>query len=240
METIAYKGTLGYWLPFDAAKALAATFCYDVRYALTPLFGTDFISLCILPSDPDFARITIDSAIVKHSTEVANRLYDLSKTVSQACDQQTPSPYSLPKSASQKRRVGQVKTVAEENKFGTDKDCSDEDMDSPKTRFAEWTPLNAKQSAAPQKCDQSSPETKSTNRVLRSADSPKGLERKKSHRNKQISDSDQAEFPFQSSAETYDPLGQRIEPSGSIEDIQAAEILLLLSREDAALTNRRC
>lgn len=60
-------------MPFDAAKAIAATFCYKIRYALTPLFGLDFPTMCINPLDKvRFGHMIIDPAIVQKSTEMAN------------------------------------------------------------------------------------------------------------------------------------------------------------------------
>ncbi|KAF2116305.1 hypothetical protein BDV96DRAFT_658540 [Lophiotrema nucula] len=59
----------GYWVPYPAAKALAATFCYEIRYALTPIFGNDFLSLCIPPEDPLFAKFKIDLDIVRESID---------------------------------------------------------------------------------------------------------------------------------------------------------------------------
>ncbi|KPI35805.1 uncharacterized protein AB675_11088 [Cyphellophora attinorum] len=44
----------GYWIPYLAAKHIAATFCYRIRHALTPVFGLDFIDLCVPPSDLRF------------------------------------------------------------------------------------------------------------------------------------------------------------------------------------------
>jgi hypothetical protein len=59
-------------MPFEAAKAVAATFCWKIRFALTPLFGPDFPSMCILPEEKArFGRMIIDSAIVKEATESA-------------------------------------------------------------------------------------------------------------------------------------------------------------------------
>jgi hypothetical protein len=55
----------GYWIPFDAAKAVAATFCYSIRYALTPVFGPDFIETCIEPGSECFSRMTIDPRVVE-------------------------------------------------------------------------------------------------------------------------------------------------------------------------------
>ncbi|KAJ5679899.1 hypothetical protein N7462_008143 [Penicillium macrosclerotiorum] len=63
----------GYWMPFEAAKALAATFCWKIRFVLTPLFGNDFPELCI-PEDNHsrFANMVVDSDIVTRATELAN------------------------------------------------------------------------------------------------------------------------------------------------------------------------
>jgi len=52
-------------MPFEAAKAVAATFCWNIRYALTPIFGVEFLDLCTDCEDPAFKRFTIDECIVK-------------------------------------------------------------------------------------------------------------------------------------------------------------------------------
>jgi hypothetical protein len=52
----------GYWIPYLAAKHIAATFCYRIRHALTPVFGLDFIDLCVPPSDPRFGSKSIYSS----------------------------------------------------------------------------------------------------------------------------------------------------------------------------------
>ncbi|KAL1966207.1 hypothetical protein VTN77DRAFT_4759 [Rasamsonia byssochlamydoides] len=62
----------GYWMPFEAAKAVAATFCWRIRYALTPLFGRDFPAMCIPPQGAQFGKMVIDPAIVRRATESAN------------------------------------------------------------------------------------------------------------------------------------------------------------------------
>ncbi|KAH8689413.1 transcription regulator HTH, apses-type DNA-binding domain-containing protein, partial [Talaromyces proteolyticus] len=69
----------GYWMPFEAAKAVSATFCWNIRHALTPLFGKEFPSLCIPPDSPQFGKMVIDPDIVRRSTELANdyRLQEL-------------------------------------------------------------------------------------------------------------------------------------------------------------------
>ena len=81
----------GYWIPHAAAKAIAATFCYDIRFALTPVFGHDFPSICIKPGDEGFGDMTIDPAITKFCTEQARRFREQEASV-------TPmlTPLSLP------------------------------------------------------------------------------------------------------------------------------------------------
>ncbi|EEH41202.1 hypothetical protein PAAG_03488 [Paracoccidioides lutzii Pb01] len=63
----------GYWMPFEAAKAVAATFCWKIRYALTPLFGVEFLSICIPPEDSRFGRMVIDPSIVRDATNSARK-----------------------------------------------------------------------------------------------------------------------------------------------------------------------
>lgn len=59
-------------MPFDAAKALAATFCWKIRYALTPLFGNDFPAMCISPNDrKNYGRMVIPPEVIRRATETA-------------------------------------------------------------------------------------------------------------------------------------------------------------------------
>ncbi|KAI9710071.1 MAG: hypothetical protein M1828_002218 [Chrysothrix sp. TS-e1954] len=64
----------GYWMPFQAAKALAATFCWRIRHALVPLFGPDFVDCCIDPADPVYKRFTIEPIIIKHCASTMQAL----------------------------------------------------------------------------------------------------------------------------------------------------------------------
>lgn len=59
----------GYWMPFEAAKAIAATFCWKIRYALTPVFGPDFPKMCLRPESDGFGTMVIDHAITQRCTE---------------------------------------------------------------------------------------------------------------------------------------------------------------------------
>ncbi|CAG8292249.1 unnamed protein product [Penicillium nalgiovense] len=64
---------IGYWMPYEAAKAMAATFCWRIRYALTPLFGTEFPAMCIPPTDrKTHGRMVIPPEIVQRATSLSN------------------------------------------------------------------------------------------------------------------------------------------------------------------------
>ncbi|EED21134.1 APSES transcription factor Xbp1, putative [Talaromyces stipitatus ATCC 10500] len=67
----------GYWMPFETAKAVAATFCYSIRYALTPVFGADFPSQCLQPPDRLFGKMTIDPEVIKRATELSRKYCQL-------------------------------------------------------------------------------------------------------------------------------------------------------------------
>ena len=68
---------LGYWFPFAAARALAENFCWEIRYALTPIFGRDFPDQCLRPEHERFGDMIIDPAIIKFCTEEAAQFKQL-------------------------------------------------------------------------------------------------------------------------------------------------------------------
>lgn len=55
-------------MPYQAAKEIAATFCWDIRWALTPIFGNEFPQICRPPQHPGFAKFVIDPQIVRFCT----------------------------------------------------------------------------------------------------------------------------------------------------------------------------
>ena len=59
---------LGYWMPFACARAVAATFCYDFRHALVPIFGKEFLDMCLPKNDVMFENFKIDPSIIKDCT----------------------------------------------------------------------------------------------------------------------------------------------------------------------------
>ncbi|KAI0817296.1 hypothetical protein GGR55DRAFT_693543 [Xylaria sp. FL0064] len=61
----------GYWMPYQCAKAVCATFCYNIAGALIPIFGPEFPAFCKQVDAPDYSRMVIDPAIVLQSRREA-------------------------------------------------------------------------------------------------------------------------------------------------------------------------
>ena len=124
-------------MPYKAAKAVAATFCYNIRWALTPIFGKDFLSMCIPPKDPNYAKFLIDPAIVLECTNESNRWRleseeELKPAVDGYSTEDTPrmafarSPW-VARTPKQRR----TKPADLESGYGTDTDESDRYQFSP-------------------------------------------------------------------------------------------------------------
>ncbi|KAJ8113410.1 hypothetical protein OPT61_g4456 [Boeremia exigua] len=63
----------GYWVPWQAAREIAATFCWEIRFALTPIFGNDFPQKCRPLKDRAFGKFAIDPEIVRFCTAETDR-----------------------------------------------------------------------------------------------------------------------------------------------------------------------
>ncbi|BCR82675.1 putative APSES transcription factor Xbp1 [Aspergillus chevalieri] len=112
----------GYWVPFDAAKALAATFCYKIRHVLVPLFGPDFPSLCIHPHDRTrFNRMVIDRSVIQRATQTANyyRSLELRSSPFSTSTNHTPSPNLRPTSSSGSSFVARKKAIPRSRKHAS-------------------------------------------------------------------------------------------------------------------------
>ncbi|GAB7354986.1 hypothetical protein MBLNU459_g5598t1 [Dothideomycetes sp. NU459] len=55
----------GYWMPYSCARAMCATFCWDLRWALTPIFGPSFLRDCIPPSSPNYQSFRIATEVIR-------------------------------------------------------------------------------------------------------------------------------------------------------------------------------
>lgn len=132
-------------MPFEAAKAVAARFCYEIRYVLVPVFGPDFVSMCEKCGDPFYLRLSVDPGIIQRCTEIATASQAQSRESSVAVSPRTSAacadllvwpPKSLrPKSAW---------VLDAESGYGTDSDRSDKYLGFPESpRSVEWTPVNS-------------------------------------------------------------------------------------------------
>lgn len=57
----------GYWMPYRCALAICATFCWEIRWALTPIFGPSFIQNCLPPTHSNYKNFRIDPEIIRVS-----------------------------------------------------------------------------------------------------------------------------------------------------------------------------
>ena len=137
-------------MPFEAAKAVAATFCYHIRYALTPLFGLDFVSMCIRPGEEGFGHMVIDREIVRKCTEEANNFRALSRESSLATSPITPvSAVHGKKWTHRSLRPRASGQYGEENGDYTDNEGSDRYHASPQSTVS-WTAMNTPHSIGSQ------------------------------------------------------------------------------------------
>lgn len=105
-------------MPYEAAKAIAATFCWKMRYALTPVFGLDFPDTCLPPGDPHYGDMILDHEITKRCTDeaAAYRVKELeSRSASGRTSPLLPSPL-LPSTPTNPRPY---KELRPKNKLGT-------------------------------------------------------------------------------------------------------------------------
>ena len=134
-------------MPFEAAKAVAATFCYHIRYALTPLFGLEFLELCIKPGEDGFGHMVIDTNIIRRCTEEANEYRVMSRESSLVGCSSTPEPVPacMTKWTPKLLRRRQARTVESESGYYTDTDRSDQYIASPQSSCC-WTAANTPRS----------------------------------------------------------------------------------------------
>ncbi|PQE29079.1 APSES transcription factor Xbp1 protein [Rutstroemia sp. NJR-2017a BBW] len=91
----------GYWMPFECARALCATFCHKIAYALVPMFGPDFPSQCSSPGAPEHCLMKIDPSITITATVQAEkyRLKYMRRALISSTSSLPSAPASLPTSA---------------------------------------------------------------------------------------------------------------------------------------------
>jgi hypothetical protein len=148
---------IGYWMPYEAAKAIAATFCWNIRWALTPVFGNHFPSLCLPPNHPSYAKFLIDSDIVHQCTDETNRFRIEGSSYRIAASKlltETYTPkieFSSPPWGTKDVKTAHPRTSEEESGYCTESDYSEKCLCSPQVspRSTMWTSVNQLQSPTP-------------------------------------------------------------------------------------------
>ena len=141
-------------MPFEAAKAVAATFCWNIRYALTPVFGTDFPDQCIQPGSDRFGEMVIDCNVTRRCTEDARAYRAMETRASPGAAQLLRSPLT-PDSPDFQRHVKQLRPKAlkigcTNSGYSTDAGTDDNyatGSSTPHTPYRNtWTPANTPRS----------------------------------------------------------------------------------------------
>ncbi|KAL8856050.1 MAG: hypothetical protein Q9178_007306 [Gyalolechia marmorata] len=130
LKEVCHSITGGYWMPFEAAKAVAATFCYRIRYVLTPIFGLDFPAQCIPPGSLGFESMHVAPKIVRECVEAARKSHRLRQGPRIESRPETPSSAGARCWTATNIRPEPLK-LDSENGYGTDTDRSDSYVYSP-------------------------------------------------------------------------------------------------------------
>ncbi|KAL9038142.1 MAG: hypothetical protein Q9180_003309 [Flavoplaca navasiana] len=120
----------GYWMPFEAAKAVAATFCYRIRYVLTPIFGLDFPEQCISPESLGFDSMQVEPEIVRKCIQAAQIGHGLGLGPQLKSRPETPSSEEGRSWTAANMQPKHLK-LDNESGYGTDTDGSDSYVYSP-------------------------------------------------------------------------------------------------------------
>ncbi len=131
-------------MPFEAAKAVAATFCYEIRYVLVPVFGPDFVSMCQKCEDSSAPRLSIPSSIIQRCSEPATANQAQSRESSMAVSPRTVHSFdNLPSLPPKSLGPRSGKIMDAESGYGTDPDRSEKYLSSPDSfKSIEFTPVN--------------------------------------------------------------------------------------------------
>lgn len=148
----------GYWMPYSCARAVCLTFCYDIRFALTPIFGQSFIKECLRPENPSFGRFKISSEVVRRAQLEAQGLRsgESSRSATPANDAGAfqDIPRSVPHAAAPLKELRPRKeqpTFKLGSPFESDSEASERDYTHFKTPFEspELSPKTTRFHASP-------------------------------------------------------------------------------------------
>ena len=121
-------------MPFDAAKAIAATFCYGIRYALLPLFGPSFVHMCAKPGTEGFGQMVIDPDVIARCTQQAKYYSELA-AADRLDDSRSSTPESKPAAIGlmSRKMKPKAKRAYNDTPYTSDADGSDNYLPSPQS-----------------------------------------------------------------------------------------------------------
>ena len=237
---------IGYWVPFEAAKAVAATFCYRIRYVLVPVFGPDFVSMCQRSEDSTNPCFRVDASIIQRYTEAVAASQVQSRESSVAVSPRTTTPYdNVPQWPPKPLGTKSAKTMDDESGYGTDSERSEQYQGSPESPgSAKWTPVNTPTLAHMDTyrfLQQPPRNITSTPRGLEPSSSPRSKRRTKTKR--VISDIEETSATDVSSdhCSMYTPTSPKRRKISPIvtDEMRAAYALMELHKEDAKLGEKK-
>lgn len=231
-------------MPFEAARAMAATFCFNIRYALTPLFGVKFLSLCLRPEDTNFGRMVIDSKIVRHCTINARAFCALYRGASHRDTPAMKSSSSFGTWSTKSPRADPGGPADSESGYGTDTDRSDRYISSSQTPLtSEWTALNTPTSSTRTNCVSSSLRRGRTSTSdVKYEESPKSsnsddIQNGKRHSRGKDDDYDKESCSSRSSIELRKASKRRKTSTRETKESLAAYMLMRMQMADATLAD---
>lgn len=231
-------------MPFEAAKAVAARFCYEIRYVLVPVFGPDFVSMCQKPGDPSLIRFNVDPSIIQRCTEAVTANQAQSRQSSLAVSPRTTTASAkVPLWPQKSLRPKSAKVIDAESGYGTDSDRSEKYLGSPDSpRSIEWTPVNSPRSTYLETYPflQQPPPPRNVTSTPRGLDSPASSHNKRmTHTKRGISEVDGAHdtesSSEHSSIDTAASPKRRKTPAVMTPEVGAAYTLVELNMADATL-----
>lgn len=72
----------GFWLPYNCARAVCTTYCWNIRGALTPVFGPSFVNDCIEPGRPGYEQYRINPKLIEEARRDMKGWKDIATTLS--------------------------------------------------------------------------------------------------------------------------------------------------------------
>ncbi|KAL8737625.1 MAG: hypothetical protein Q9181_001498 [Wetmoreana brouardii] len=114
-----------------AAKAVAATFCYRIRYVLTPIFGLDFPAQCIPPGAPGFDSMRIAPKIIRECIEAARDCNGVRQRAQKTSRPETPTSAGVTNWTPANVQPKSLRRYDSESGYGTDTERKDAYLYSP-------------------------------------------------------------------------------------------------------------